>query len=147
MSEALTSNPILIALNPINTLAKIGNVAENQMPTAVVLTLDNTADVMAQAARVGQAQRIELHFPKFTDGRAYSQATLLRQRLGFWGDIRATGDVLLDQLLNLQRCGFSSAWLRGDQNASKVPTVLGPFKAFYQGNSGQSKPMFGQPSP
>jgi uncharacterized protein (DUF934 family) len=41
---------------------------------------------------------VELHFPKFTDGRAYSQAFLLRRRLGFSGEIRAIGDVLVDQL-------------------------------------------------
>src|SRR6187431_1140346 len=61
-------------------------------------------------------QRIDLHFPKFTDGRAYSQAFLLRRRLGFKGDIRATGDVLIDQLVQMQRTGFSSAVLRADQD-------------------------------
>src|SRR3989442_4864938 len=44
-------------------------------------------------------QRIDLNFPKFTDGRAFSQARLLRKRLGFQGEIRATGDVLIDQLV------------------------------------------------
>ena len=56
--------------------------------------------------------RIELHFPKFSDGRAFSQAFLLRQRIGFQGDIRATGDVLIDQLVQMERTGFSSAVLR-----------------------------------
>mgnify|MGYP002143919389 CR=1 FL=1 len=44
--------------------------------------------------------RIDLQFPKFTDGRAYSQAFLLRRRLGFTGEIRATGDVLIDQFVH-----------------------------------------------
>lgn len=55
--------------------------------------------------------RIELVFPKFTDGRAFSQAVLLRRRYRFAGDLRATGDVLIDQVLQMQRSGFSSAVL------------------------------------
>ena len=50
---------------------------------------------------------VELHFPKFSDGRAFSQAFLLRRRLGFTGQIRATGDVLIDQLVQMQRSGFT----------------------------------------
>jgi uncharacterized protein (DUF934 family) len=45
--------------------------------------------------------RVVLNFPKFTDGRAFSQARLLRRRRGFTGDIRATGDVLIDQLVQM----------------------------------------------
>ena len=55
---------------------------------------------------------IDLHFPKFTDGRAYSQAFLLRRRRGFSGEIRATGDVLVDQLAQMERSGFDVAVLR-----------------------------------
>jgi uncharacterized protein (DUF934 family) len=49
--------------------------------TEGVLAVDNTADVLALA--LDGMQRIDLHFPKFTDGRAFSQAVLLRKRLGF----------------------------------------------------------------
>ena len=62
--------------------------------------------------------RIDLHFPKFTDGRAYSQAFLLRRRLGFAGELRATGDVLIDQLVQMQRTGFSSAGLKDGLDAA-----------------------------
>lgn len=51
---------------------------------------------------------IALDFPKFNDGRAFSSARILRERLGFTGRIRATGEVLRDQLLFMQRCGFDS---------------------------------------
>ena len=54
--------------------------------------------------------RIDLQFPKFTDGRAFSQARLLRGRLKFAGELRATGDVLIDQLVQMARCGFDVAW-------------------------------------
>jgi uncharacterized protein (DUF934 family) len=72
------------------------------------LTLANTEDVLQLGARLAGVKLIVLHFPKFTDGRAYSQARLLRERLGYKGDLRATGAVFLDQLPFLLRCGFES---------------------------------------
>jgi len=87
-------------------------------------------------------QTIELHFPKFTDGRAFSQALMLRRRCGFKGDIRASGDVLIDQLSQMQRCGFSSAVLRADQDISKGRELLTHFSAFYQGDVSQPQPLF-----
>lgn len=73
-----------------------------------VLVLANTLDVAAlDKATVTGARGIELQFPAFTDGRAYSQARDLRRR-GYTDALRATGDVLADQLLIMRRCGFSS---------------------------------------
>ena len=76
---------------------------------------------------------IELDFPKFTDGRAFSQAHVLRRR-GFVGDIRASGDVLIDQLLQLQRSGCSSAVLREGQDAAHGAHLLAHYSGFYQGD-------------
>jgi uncharacterized protein (DUF934 family) len=87
---------------------------------------------------------IELMFPKFTDGRAYSQAYLLRRRLGFTGDLRATGDVLVDQVLLMQRSGFSSAVLRADQNLAHAQAQLTQFASFYQGDAAHPQPLFAQ---
>ncbi len=53
-------------------------------------------------------QLVALEFPKFTDGRAYSYARLLRERYGFKGELRAVGNVLRDQFLFMHRCGFDS---------------------------------------
>lgn len=103
---------------------------DNDVPASV--SLDNTADVLSLA--LDGVPCIKLHFPKFTDGRAYSQAVVLRRR-GFQGELRATGDVLLDQLLPLQRCGFSSAVLRADQDATLAPRLLATFAGFYQGDA------------
>jgi uncharacterized protein (DUF934 family) len=60
--------------------------------------------------------RIDLHFPKFTDGRAFSQAVSCCAAAWASGEIRATGDVLIDQLVQMQRSGFDSAVLREDQD-------------------------------
>ena len=57
---------------------------------------------------------VALEFPLFKDGRAYSHARLLRQRYGFTGELRAVGDVLRDQLLFMQRCGFDSFEVSGE---------------------------------
>jgi uncharacterized protein (DUF934 family) len=86
--------------------------------------------------------RVDLSFPKFTDGRAFSQAFLLRRRLGFKGEIRATGDVLVDQLAQMQRSGFDTAVLRADQSLEVAQTQLERYAGFYQGDAVTVQPIF-----
>lgn len=86
--------------------------------------------------------RIDLHFPKFTDGRAYSQAFLLRRRLGFAGELRATGDVLIDQLVQMERTGFDIAVLRADQNLDFAQRQFDRYRGFYQGDAVTVQPLF-----
>jgi uncharacterized protein (DUF934 family) len=105
-----------------------------------VLQLPNDADPLAVA--LDGVERVELVFPKFTDGRAYSQAAMLRRRRGFAGDIRATGDVLVDQVVHMERVGFSSAVLRADKDAADVVRQFATFPAFYQGDTVQPRPRF-----
>ena len=88
--------------------------------------------------------RIDLHFPKFTDGRAYSQAFLLRRRLGYTGEIRATGDVLIDQLVHMARCGFDVAVLKEGVDAADAQRQFDRFAGFYQGDAVQTQPHFAQ---
>lgn len=104
------------------------------------LSITNDAD--PRDADLSGIQVIELHFPKFSDGRAFSQAFLLRRRLGFSGQIRATGDVLIDQLLQMQRSGFSQAVLRADQNLEHGQSLLDHYPAFYQGDAVHTAPHF-----
>ena len=99
-----------------------------------VVVLANNVDPLAQRDAIARAQRVELHFPSFTDGRAYSQAYLLRRRLGFTGDLRATGDVLADQLIQMERTGFSSAVLNDGVDTADALRQLERFPAFYQGD-------------
>ena len=72
------------------------------------MALANTDAVETLASDVSRLDLITLHFPKFSDGRAYSQARLLRERLGYQGELRATGNVLQDQAHFMLRCGFDS---------------------------------------
>lgn len=99
------------------------------------------ADIAASGALEG-ANRVELHFPKFTDGRAFSQAVLLRRRYGFKGDIRATGDVLVDQLVQMERSGFTSAVLAEGQNLETAERQFARYRAFYQGDALEPRPLF-----
>jgi uncharacterized protein (DUF934 family) len=123
------SNTIeLIALSANNTPATGQNDAQN------ILKIANDSDVAAQSAELAHAEIVELHFPAFTDGRAFSQAVQLRKRLGFKGDIRATGDVLIDQLVQMQRSGFTSAVLREDQSLAHGKKLLAHYSDFYQGD-------------
>ena len=91
--------------------------------------------------------RIDLQFPKFTDGRAYSQAFLLRRRLGFQGELRATGDVLVDQLQLMQRSGFNAAVLRADQDLAIAKQQMARFGDFYQGDVPNPAPLFAEATP
>lgn len=97
-------------------------------------TLALTNDTDAQTVALDGIAQIVLNFPKFSDGRAFSQAYVLRRR-GFAGDIQAQGDVLIDQLLQMQRSGFSSAVLRADQDAAHGQKLLGHYSSFYQGDA------------
>jgi uncharacterized protein (DUF934 family) len=105
-----------------------------------VLVLANDADALQ--VPLDGVDRIELDFPKFTDGRAYSQAYLLRRRRKFAGDIRATGDVLIDQLVQMQRTGFSSAVLKDGKDSAEAQRQFDRFPAFYQADVVVQQPLF-----
>ncbi|MFM8824250.1 MAG: DUF934 domain-containing protein [Limnohabitans sp.] len=104
------------------------------------IRLDN--DVDPRTVSLEGVKRIDLNFPKFTDGRAYSQAFLLRRRMGFQGEIRATGDVLIDQLVAMARTGFDVAVLRQGLDASAAQRQFDRFPAFYQGSAVETQPLF-----
>ena len=75
-------------------------------PIGIALAGDQSPALIE--ADLARFELIALEFPTFKDGRAYSQARLLRERYGFTGELRATGDVLRDQFLFLHRCGFDA---------------------------------------
>ncbi len=99
---------------------------------ANALLLDSTDDVLARAEEIRRHATVVLQFPKWTDGRAYSQAVLLRGRVRFAGAIVASGDVVADMAPLLRRCGFDSAQLRADQRIETAQRTLGHFDSHYQ---------------
>ncbi len=109
---------------------------------ATGVVLSNDADVTALAADLPRLKLIVLQFPKWTDGRAYSQARLLRSRLRYSGEVRVIGDVLVDMLPLLQRCGVDAVKLRADQSLEAAQRALGFIPAHYQGDVQQLAPLF-----
>lgn len=105
-----------------------------------VLVLAN--DVNALDVNLDGITQVDLQFPAFTDGRAFTQAYLLRRRRGFTGDIRATGDVLIDQLVQMQRTGFSSAVLREGVDQADAQRQFERFGGFYQADAIHHQPHF-----
>jgi len=96
------------------------------------LAIKNSEPVQPLADEIHHFELIALEFPKFTDGRAYSQARLLRERLGFAGELRATGQVLPDQLLFMQRCGFDAFEIAKGAPIEAWKRAMESFSVFYQ---------------
>ena len=92
----------------------------------------NDQDPMALEKHIARLAIIALHFPTFRDGRAYSQARLLREHLGFNGELRATGDVLIDQAFFMLRCGFNSFALPEAADHAAWQKAFEDFSLFYQ---------------
>lgn len=84
------------------------------------------------AADLGQLQLIVLEFPKFTDGRCFSYARLLRERYGFAGEIRASGDFLADQIYYMARVGINAFEYQGPEPLEQILRQLEIFSVRYQ---------------
>lgn len=85
---------------------------------------------------------IAVDFPKFSDGRGYSIAFNLRRRLGYQGELRAIGDVLRDQLFQMQRCGFDAYATREDRSIHDALKGLTVFSETYQASVDTPLPLF-----
>jgi uncharacterized protein (DUF934 family) len=96
----------------------------------------------AIAGELGHFAVIGVNFPKFTDGRSYSTARLLRERYGYQGEIRALGDVLQDQLFYMKRCGIDAYAVREDKDIEKALAGLRTFSETYQAAVDQPQPLF-----
>ncbi|WP_374320449.1 DUF934 domain-containing protein [Aquabacterium sp.] len=118
--------------------------AADYKPVGVILP--NDADVEVLANDACKLSLVVLNFPKWVDGRAYSQAHILRARYRFNGEIRATGEVLVDMVPLLARTGFDAAALRADQDRAAAERALGFFATtgHYQGDVVETKPAFGR---
>lgn len=105
------------------------------------LTSDTEIDA-SLAAELSRAPLVAIDFPAFTDGRGYTLARLLRERHAYSGEIRAIGDVLVDQLYYMSRCGFDALALREDQHLEDALRALGAFSVSYQPAVDQSEALF-----
>jgi uncharacterized protein (DUF934 family) len=85
---------------------------------------------------------VAVNFPKFTDGRGYSTARLLRERYGYKGELRAVGDVFRDQLFFLMSCGFNAFALREGEDPQEALAAFSDFSETYQASVARPLPLF-----
>ncbi len=109
----------------------------------IALELPNDFEVAQIVPDLERIAVVVLEFPKWTDGRAYSQARLLRARHRYAGAIRARGEVLVDMLQLLHRTGFDEVQMRGDQSIEAGKRALAFFaEGYYQGDVVEARPVF-----
>ena len=97
--------------------------------------LDAGDDPEAIAPDLHRLNLVAVNFPKFSDGRGFSTARLLRERYGFGGELRAIGDVGRDQLAFLERCGFDAFQLRDGVDARRALASFDEVSVEYQGDA------------
>ncbi|HET9652776.1 MAG TPA: DUF934 domain-containing protein [Usitatibacter sp.] len=136
--EPLPEGPIAVPLALWK--AQRDNLLARSAPVGVWLKPDDEPGDIA--ADLPWLDLIAVHFPKFTDGRGYSTATLLRTRYGYTGELRAFGDVGRDQLFYLKRVGFDSFALAPHRDPIKALDSFDDFTVRYQGSVDDAVPLF-----
>ena len=99
-------------------------------------------DPAALADDLARLPLVAVKFPAFTDGRGYSTARLLRERLGYKGELRAIGDIQRDQLFYLSRVGFNAFALKDGQDAEAALAAFDDFTEAYQTSVAQPVPFY-----
>lgn len=135
---ALPTGPVIVSL----ARWQQERVALRERGTPVGVRLPNTTPIADLAADLPALALVALEFPKFADGRAYSQARLLRERYGYTGEIRATGDVLRDQLFFMARSGFDAFEVRADRSLEDALKAFSDFSESYQPAADQALPLY-----
>ena len=110
--------------------------------SAVGVLVPNTADIEVVYPEIADRALIALQFPTFTDGRALSQAVVLRKRLRYRGELRALGDIIRDLVFWLGRCGFDCIVPRKDQNLEGCVAALDEIKVAYQAAADEHTPVW-----
>jgi uncharacterized protein (DUF934 family) len=117
--------------------------AEIEARSQFGIWLDAAEGPEAIADDLGKFALIAVNFPKFSDGRGFSTARLLRERYKYIGELRAIGDVLHDQLFFMHRCGFDAMALRADKDIEKaVAQAFTTFSDAYQTAVDQNLPHY-----
>src|SRR5437016_7122005 len=130
LDDAPVPEGIAVILPATRLLADAGELLLRQAPTGVIWP--NERKVAELAPYLDWLALVALVFPNFRDGRAYSQARILRERHQFRGELRATGQVLRDQLLFLQRAGFDAFEVTKNADAAAFAEAVHRYSVFYQ---------------
>jgi len=122
------AGPVIVSLDQWK--AHRDELVKRGTPLGIRLHSDQPPDLIA--ADVAHFAVVALEFPKFRDGRAYSYARLLRERYGFKGELRAVGEVLLEQLFFMLRTGFDAFDVQSADPLKDYHTALADFSVWYQ---------------
>lgn len=104
--------------------------------------IDGTHDVRALKADLEHFHTIAVEFPSFADGRGYSHARILRDQLGYKGELRAVGDVLRDQIFYMHRVGFETFETAPGLSLESALKGLEDFSVTYQAAADDARPLF-----
>jgi uncharacterized protein (DUF934 family) len=127
-AEAIpAAGPVIVSLDQWK--AHRDELIERGAPLGIRLRSDQPPELIADD--LARFDVVALEFPKFRDGRAYSYARLLRERYGFRGELRAVGEVLLEQLFFMLRTGFDAFEIVSDDPLKDYRTALGDFSVWY----------------
>ena len=137
-SQSLPETPSLLPLAV--WLARKEQILSSGIPAGVWLESNEGPELLADD--LDRLPVIGINFPKFTDGRGYSTARLLRERYRYQGEIRAIGDVLQDQLFFMKRCGIDAFAVREDKDIEAALSALRGFSETYQAAVDQPVPLF-----
>ncbi|MEX3010295.1 DUF934 domain-containing protein [Hoeflea sp. TYP-13] len=136
MPEVIESNARLLV--PLARYLELSETERTPENTGVIVAPDD--DVSQLEPHLDKLALIAVTFPAFNDGRAYSQASLLRSRLGFGGELRATGDVLIDQVPLMLRCGVDSFVVSNETAIKRLSEGRLPgISAYYQPSATPSR--------
>jgi uncharacterized protein (DUF934 family) len=130
VDDAPVADDVAVILPAARFLADAAELAQRAAPTGVLWPNDRR--VAELAPWLDRLALVALAFPSFRDGRAYSQARQLRERYGFRGELRATGDVLRDQFMFLVRAGFDAFEVKKDADVAAFANEIARHTVFYQ---------------
>lgn len=128
---------------PIVTLARYAKDPSGLLAQFAALGVRVPSDKLpADIPELTRLALIAIEFPKFTDGRGYTVARMLRDRHGFTGELRAVGWVLRDNLFYMERCGFDAFELRPGKPLESALEAFGEFSATYQAATDERRPIY-----
>ncbi|MBF6602727.1 MAG: DUF934 domain-containing protein [Sphingorhabdus sp.] len=124
---------------PMEPVVTISSFSEQSNSSAVLIEAgDDARDLLPYLDRL---QLVVIDFPRFRDGRGYSSARILREA-GYTGEIRAVGDVLVDQIWHMRRCGFDSFAPDSPLDPKVVEESLSRYEFVYQSAADDAVPIW-----
>ena len=112
-----------------------------EQPDATAVRVEAGEDARKLIPHLGRLQLVEISFPRFRDGRGFSSARILREA-GYTGELRAEGDVLIDLLFFMRRCGFDSFVSQHSLNPADVDAALNRYTHVYQDATDAAVPIW-----